>query len=165
MSTIKTAAAIASLVAAPLAQAATDPGLTLHGTHAYARHLGVGAQARIVVPLSGARKGGANAGPTLSLRAGPTLSRSGVTVASRQRNLVAPLGELAVVEGRSTTWSLAGQPLAASYSSAALREQAGQAPEGPHNNISTIGIVAIGVGVAAIVGGLLFIDAVNDASD
>jgi len=62
MSTIKTAAAIASLVAAPLAQAATDPGLTLHGTHAYARHLGVGAQARIVVPLSGARKGGANAG-------------------------------------------------------------------------------------------------------
>ncbi len=33
------------------------------------------------------------------------------------------------------------------------------------HGISTLGYVAIGVGAAVIVGGLLFVDAVNDASD
>ena len=41
----------------------------------------------------------------------------------------------------------------------------GRSPEGQRLGISTVGWVAIGVGVAAVVGGLLFLDAVRDASD
>ena len=41
----------------------------------------------------------------------------------------------------------------------------GRSPEGQKLGVSTVGWVAIGVGVAAVVGGLLFLDAVRDASD
>lgn len=50
-------------------------------------------------------------------------------------------------------------------------DRLGMAPNGrideraDRHGISTVGYVAIGVGVAVIVGGLLFVDALNDASE
>lgn len=44
-------------------------------------------------------------------------------------------------------------------------QPAGRTPEGQRLGVSTVGWVAIGVGVAAVVGGLLFLDAVRDSSD
>jgi hypothetical protein len=82
----------------------------------------------------------------------------------RDRTRVAPLAELALRPRHSTTLSLAGQPLAVSYATPALREAAGP-PDGPRSNLSTLGYVAIGVVVVAVVGGLLFVDAVRDASE
>ena len=159
----KSIPAIVVLLAATATHAATDPGLTLHETYPLARQLRIGAQARVRIPLGQPRSGPEPA--VLSLRAGPSLARNAVSVSPRQRNAIAPLAELAIRPSHSITWSLAGRPLAASYTAPALREQAEREHSSARNNLSTVAIVAIGVGVAAIVGGLLFIDAVNDASD
>ena len=162
MHRLKTFAAALALVAVP-AQAAEDPGLTLHEGPGTTRQLGVAAQARLTIPL-GRTASADTAAPRLSLRAGPSLTRTGPTVSLRDRTRVAPLAELALRPRHSTTLSFAGQPLAASYASPALREAAGP-PDGPRQNLSTLGYMAIGVVVVAVVGGLLFIDAVRDASE
>ena len=162
MHRLKTIAAALALVAVP-AHAAEDPGLTLHEGPGNARQVGMAAQASLTIPLGGASSAD-TAVPSLSLRAGPSLTRSGPTVSVRDRTRVAPLAELALRPRHSTTLSLAGRPLAASYASPALREAAGP-PDGPRQNLSTLGYIAIGVGVAVIVGGILFLDAVRDASE
>ena len=163
MHRLKTVAAALALVAVP-AQAAQDPGLTLHEGSGNARQVGVAAQAHLTIPLGGGATSADSGGPRLSLRAGPSLTRTGPTVSLRDRTRVAPLAELALRPRHSTTWSLAGQPLAVSYASPALRGAAGP-PKGERQNLSTLGYIAIGVGVAVIVGGLLFVDAVRDASE
>lgn len=160
---LTTFAAALALIAVP-AQAAQDPGLTLHEGPGNARQVGIAAQARLTIPLGGGAASADTASPNLSLRAGPSLTRSGPTVSLRDRTRVAPLAELALRPRHSTTLSLAGKPLAASYASPALREAAGP-PNGERQNLSTVGYIAIGVGVAVIVGGLLFLDAVRDASE
>lgn len=157
-----TALATAALLASAAAQAAQDPGLTLH-TYGQARGIGVGVQAGVTIPLGKTRSENSS-GPQLSLRAGPSLTRGGATVSVRERVTVAPLAELAVRPSHSTTWSLAGQRLAVRYAHPSLREAEGP-PDGPRSNLSTVAWVAIGVGVAVIVGGLLFVDAVRDASE
>ena len=163
MRRFKTLVAALAVAAAPAAQAAQDPGLTLHDTHADARRVGVGAEVSVAIPLGG--RSSAERGPTLSLRAGPSLSHTGATVRVRDRSRVAPLAELALRPAISTSWSLAGVPVATRYTARALRERAGGVPAGERQNFSTLGYVAVGVVVVAVVGGLLFIDAVNDASD
>ena len=162
MTRSKTFATALALIAVP-AQAAQDPGLTLHEGPGNARQLGMAAQASLTIRLGGAAAAESGA-PNLSLRAGPSLTRSGPTVSLRDRTRVAPLAELALRPRHSTTLSFAGQPLAVSYASPALREAAGP-PDGPRSNLSTLGYIAIGVGVAVIVGGILFVDAVRDASE
>ena len=156
--------AVASLLSAPCAHAAKDPGLTLHDIRGEVRQLGVGVQLSIALPLRGKSSRDA-AVPRLDFRAGPSVTHFGPNVSPRSRTTVAPLAAATLRPGYSTNVSLAGQPFMTSYSAQALREQQDRSPEGERSNISTVGIVAIGVGVAAIIGGLLFIDALNDASD
>lgn len=118
-------------------------------------------QLSIVLPLG--RTGSKEAAvPRLDLRAGPSVTRSGPGVTLRSRTVVAPLTAMTLRPGHSTTWSLAGQPLMASYSQQALRERRDGVPDGERKNISTVGVVAIGVGVAAIVGGLVLYDHYRD---
>ena len=52
-------------------------------------------------------------------------------------------------------WTIAGQPLAQVQSPVALRDELWPPINGEQRNIPTVGIVAIGVGVAVIMGGLL----------
>ena len=162
MHRMKLVMATLALAAAPVAQAAQDPGLMLHDTHADARRLGAGVEARVSIPLGGRQH--AAVAPNLSLRAGPSLSHTGATVRVRERSRVAPLAELALRRAVSTQWSLVGVPVATRYSARYLREGGGALPSERHN-FSTLGYVAVGVVVVAVVGGLLFVDAVNDASD
>jgi len=163
MHTTKTMLTALTMLAATAAQAATDPGLTLHDTYASARRLGVGARASVTIPLSAATV--RRQGPVLALQAGPSLTRSATMVHPRERSAVASFAALTLRPNHSIALTLAGQPLAVFYASSALREQAGREQARERRNLSTVAIVAIGVGAAAIVGGLLFIDAVNDASD
>lgn len=156
-----TAAALAAVLGHAAAHAAQDPGLTLHDTRGDTRGIGVGVQATVAIPLGGGATTARSDGPRLSLRAGPSLTQAGSTVRLRDRTRVAPLAELALRPRHSTTLSLAGQPLAVSYASPALREAAGP-PDGPRSNLSTLGYVAIGVGVAVILGGVLAYDHLRD---
>jgi len=156
-----TLAAALAVLAPTAAEAAQDPGLTLHETHPGARRLGLGVQAAVSIPLGRGARAAAAERPTLSLRAGPSLTREGASVRVSERTRVAPLAELAVRPAHSTAWSLAGRPLAVSYATPALRE-AEATPDGPHSNISTVGWVAIGVGAALVVGGVLVFDHLRD---
>jgi hypothetical protein len=161
--TLTAAAVIAALAAAPIARAAEDRDLSYNAMPS-ARALGVGAVAQVAIPLGGDRTSAAP-GPRLSLRAGPSLARTGARLRPAERSQVAPLAEFAFTPGHSTRLSLAGEPLAVRYTPQALAERRGTLPDGDRQNISTLGWVGIGVAAAAIVGGLLFIDAVRDSSD
>ena len=163
MRSITTALALAALATAQVAQAAQDPGLTLHTTYGQDRRIGVGVQAGVTIPLGKAHSQSA-AQTRLSLRAGPSLTRTGADTSVRHQTTVAPLAELAIRPAHSTTWSLAGQRLAVSYAHPSLRE-ADAVPEGPRNNLSTVAWVAIGVGAGLVVGLLLLDDAIDDASE
>lgn len=143
----------AALVWTPTAQAATDPGLMLHDTQSSGHRVGAGVQATVSIPLG--RASDDTRTTRLSLRAGPAMTRVESNTGIPIRSRIAPLTELAVRSNHSTVWSLAGQPLAASYTPQALRERRDGMTDGPHNNISTLGIVAIGVGVAVVVGGVV----------
>ena len=166
MRTIATVLALVAILAAPLAQAAQDPGLTLHDMHGGGRQIGVGARLGLTMAL-----GGRNAGaprPVLSLDAGPSITRSGDGVRVRDRFRVAPLTRLALRPGYDANWSLAGQRVAQYDSIAALRDRQSRLPEGERHSVSTLGGIGIGVGVvvvAAGVGLLILIDKANDASD
>ena len=150
----------AALVWTPAAQAATDPGLMLHDAQSSGPRVGAGVQAIVSIPLGRARDDARTT--RLSLRAGPAVTRVESNTGIPVRTRIAPLTELAVRSKHSTVWSLAGQPLAASYSPQALRERRDGMPDGPHQNISTLGIVAIGVGVAVVVGAVVLYDRIRD---
>ena len=156
--------AVAALLWSSAASAARDPGLMLHDTHADSRRIGAAAQISLTLPLGRSVRDHGRATPRLALRAGPGITRQGPTVPVRGQTAVVALTELAVRPGHSTTWSLAGQPLAVRYSPQALREQRDGVPDRERQNISTVGAIAIGVGVAVIVGAVVFYDAVRDAN-
>jgi hypothetical protein len=68
--------------------------------------------------------------------------------------------ELGFASGDQLQLSVAGQRL-----DRLGIQPTGRGPEGRKLGVSTLGWVAIGAGVAVVVGGLLFLDAVRDASD
>ena len=107
----------------------------------------------LTIPIGGNR---AASPPQLELRASTVGQPSHRDLALRGQRVASALyrsdrdSRVGLTLERSPRLTLAGQALPASERKLGL---------------STIGWVAIGVGAAAIVGGLLFIDAVNDASD
>lgn len=119
-----------------------------HGRTAGPAAFGAFAGARLRVPLGGAEK--PQAGLALT---NVRLDGSGARRFSKGV-------ELGFAGDRQLQLSLAGRRLDK------LAMQPGRrAPEGQKLGVSTVGWVAIGVGVAVVVGGLLFLDAVRDSSD
>jgi len=153
--------AVAGLIVAPVAQAATDPGLMLPAAQAGAIRTGAGVQATITVPL-GTRT--LERGPRLSLRAGPSIAR-GATVARPASTRTAPLVEFAVRPGHSTTLSLAGAPVARSFDLTALRDERARQGRAGGKGVSTLGAVGIGLGVLAIAGGIALLVLIDEAED
>ena len=161
---LATVLAFVATLTAPLAQAAQDPGLTLHDTHGGGRQLGVGARLSLTVPLG--RRDADPPRPVLSFAAGPAITRSGDGVRVRDRFRVAPLTRVAVRPGYDANWSVAGQRVAQFDSSTALRDRQSRLPESERNNVSTLGKIGVAVVVvAAGVGLLILIDEINDNSE
>ena len=155
----------ASLCLSSAAVAADDPGLMLNDMHAHARQAGVAAQATFTVPL-GTRSGTTRTAdaPTFDLRAGPSLTSYGGYANSASRTRVAPTIRLSSGADAPTRFLLAGQtvwqeqrPLG--YSRGEELEQ------GPRHNLSTGATVAIGLGVAVLVGVLVLHDRIVDSSE
>ena len=166
MKVFTTMLALVATLAAPLAQAAQDPGLTLHDTHRSGRQVGAGARVSLTVPLGG--RDAAAPRPVLAFDAGPAVTRSGDGVRARDRFRVAPLTRVALRPGYEANWSLAGQRVAHYESAAAFNDRRSRLPEGERNNVSTLGGIGIAVGVlvlAAGVGLLILIDEANDNSE
>lgn len=156
---------VVALLPSLSARAADDPGLMLHDVNPGGRHVGVALQLSASIPLEGVGRQSTRPQPRLSLRAGPSVTRTGALISPRTRTTVAPLTELSLRPGHSITWSLAGHPFSVSYSQRALREQADAEQSSEHRNLSTIGAVAIGVGIAAIVGAVILVERIEAASD
>lgn len=166
MKALATVLALVATLAAPLAQAAQDPGLTLYDTNGGGRQLGVGARLSLTVPLG--RRHTDPPRPVLSFDAGPAITRSGDGVRVRDRFRVAPMTRVALRPGYDANWSLAGQRVAQYESVAALRDRQSRLPQGEHKNVSTLGGIGIAVGVlvlAAGVGLLILVDEINDNSE
>jgi len=157
-------AALGSFSFASIAQAAGDPGFrSLHAQPAAPR-VGAGVQFSLAVPLG---RRGEQAQPRLSLRAGPSVTHE-ATGQSVRHTRVAPFTELSLRPGHSTTWSLAGRPMAQSWTLAGLRQDEARRAEGDRKGVSTLGGIGIGLGVLAVatgVGLLVLIDKANDNSD
>ena len=166
MKTFATMLALVATFTAPLAQAAQDPGLTLHDTHRSGRQVGAGARLSLTVPLG--RRDAVAPRPVLSFDAGPAVTRSGDGVRVRDRFRVAPLTRIALRPGYDASWSLAGQRVAHYESAAAFNDRRSRLPEGERNNVSTLGKIGIGVGVLVVAAGvglvILFHD-LNENSD
>jgi hypothetical protein len=142
----------AAVIGSQPAMAAQDPGLLLPGALRHVQRIGAGVQARITVPLGGSRSNAEARRPELSLSAGPSVTRAGSARTVHTRTSIAPMARLAIGPGEPVTLSLAGQPVSGM-------------PQGDRRNVSTLGWVGIGVGAGVIVGGLLLLDALRDASD
>jgi hypothetical protein len=157
-------AALTTLITGQMAQAASDPGLMLPSAQAHPHRIGAAVQASVAIPLGGH---GEETGARISLRAGPSLTgEQGRSHAVRTS--VSPMAELSLRPGRSTTWSLAGQPVARQLTATALLEERAHPRPVDQRNMSTWGKVGIGVGVVVIAAGVglaILIDKIEDNSE
>lgn len=155
----------ASLCLSSSAVAADDPGLMLNDIHAHARQTGMAAQATFTMPL-GKRHGTMRAAdaPTFDLRAGPSMTSYGGYANTASRTRVAPTVGFSARADAPTRFTLAGQTLWQTRGPLgyALGEELEQ---GPRHNLSTGAAVAIGVGVAVLVGALVLRDRIVDSSE
>lgn len=154
---------IAALAAAQAAQATDDPGPMLHDTRTGGYRIGAGVVASVSIPL-GAVRADARI-PRLAVRAGPAVTRATPAATVRSPAWIAPLAEFALLPGHSTTWSLAGQPLAVRSTPAALRDGAAAGSDDAQRNMSTTGKIAIGVGVIALVAAGVYASLLIEASN
>lgn len=138
------------VMTAPTARAASlDPVPAVAGQH----RTGAFAGARVRIALGGGSK--ASAGLTLA-----PIQRALVDDGSMRLRFGEGLA-LGVSDDGPVALRLAGARLDRLHVSRNGRIDA----SGARHGISTAGYIAIGVGVAVIVGGLLFVDALNDASE
>ena len=148
MRRIVVAAAVAAQLAAAPAAAAAD---LVYDRNIVAQQAGSFSGARIRIALGGGeREGQVRAGLVMA----PTLRSE---AADRRGSLRFGEGiELGFAQDRPFALSIAGRPLTG--------EQA-RRTSGPRAGVSTLAWVAIGTGIVLVAGTLLFIDAMNDASE
>jgi hypothetical protein len=129
--------AIAALVAAQLGSAAAPARAAeiVSADPAATHRAGTFAGARLIVPLDGARRA-----PRATLTAAPTLRSTQPNGESRLR---IGRGLEFGFHGEELRFGLAGRPVSRLV-------QGGDAPHGTRSNVSTVGWVAIGVGVIAL---------------
>jgi len=133
------------VLAMPLPAAAQDAGEVRAGAFA---------GARISLSLGGRE---ARRAPRIGLALSPMLSREGAD--GRRRIVIGEGAALDLAGGSGPRLTIGGRRIA-SFG------PGGDGPEiGRRQGISTLGAVAIGVGVAVIVGAALFYDALGDASE
>ncbi len=140
--------AMGSLVAAPVS-AAEDFKYQPAGQRDATARTGFGAQASVRIKLGGKQQVRRSERVALGIAAGPAVSlqRNGFT-----RTRVSPVLGLTLKPGYETSFSLAGQRLATTYTKAgyALAQRDGKLPEGRRNGVSTLGWVGIGVGALVV---------------
>jgi len=142
---------VAALALTQLATPAAAAEL-IRDTGAQERRMGAFAGARFRVSLDREASERLRAGLTLS----PTMHDLRSDGSSRLR--IGEGLEFGTSEGRAPALSFAGRPVRQIV-------QGSRAPDGDRRNISTVGWVAIGVGVAVAAGALWFFDAMEDASE
>lgn len=152
-----------ALVSTATARAATDAGLTLQDNRSAGIRNGVGAQFAVKLRLGDGRTVKPSDRFTLRMSAGPVVSLLNGT-RSTPRMVSASLSPSYKAEV-----SLAGRSLATHYTAAGLAEAKARGIDvNNRKGVSTLGYIAIGVGVVAtvvVIAGALVIADINDCSD
>ncbi len=149
-----------SLISAPLV-AAEDVKFNPIGQRDATARTGFGAQASVRIKLGGKQQVRGSERVALGIAAGPAVSlqRNGVT-----RTRVSPALGLTFKPGYETSFSLAGQRLATTYTKAgyAQAQRDGKLPKGRRNGVSTAGWIGIGVGAVAAILLITFLTCTNE---
>ncbi|MGZ8998706.1 MAG: hypothetical protein ACXW2T_07620 [Allosphingosinicella sp.] len=142
---------IAFIAATQLASAPAWSADLIEDSSITLQQAGSFAGARVRLPLGGTEtEGGLRAGLVMA----PTLRSEG---ADHRRSL--RFGNGAEIGFKQ------GQPLALSIAGRTVTGREAQRLSGPRAGVSTLAWVAVGTGVVLVVGTLLFVDALNDASE
>jgi hypothetical protein len=156
-------AAMMSLAVAAPAQAAQDAGLSLHNGRDAGIRSSLGGQLGLTLRLGDRQTVRGSDRLNLRMSAGPIVSRS------NGKHSTANLLSASLSPGYKAELAFGGQPLATRYTKAGFAEARARGLEGQdRKGVSTLGYVAIGVGVVAtvvVIAGAIVIADINDCSD
>jgi hypothetical protein len=149
------ATAALALVSGTTAQAAQDAGLSLQNYRSGSLQSGIGAQLGMTLKLDSKRAVRDSERVQIGFAAGPVMvvpdAKTGIV-----RRGISNMAGFSLRPGYSATLTLAGQPIATRYTVLGADEQAKDEASRPEKKNrkgpSTVGYVAIGVGVILVVG-------------
>ena len=156
-------AAMMSMAVAAPAQAAQDAGLSLHNGRDAGIRSSMGAQLGLALRLGDRLTVRGSDRLNLRMSAGPIVSRS------NGKHSTANLLSASLSPGYKAELAFGGQALATRYTEAGFAEARARGLEGrDRKGVSTLGYIAIGVGVVAtvvVIAGALVIADIGDCSD
>ena len=146
--------ALAALLGSVPLQAASDSGLTLHGTGAGQRNTGVGATVGIRIQLGSDRAVRQSERVKLGIAAGPVMALTDTAALNGVRRAQASFVGFDLRPGYSTSFTFAGNPIATRYTrlGAAEKDKDGgnDAKQSTGSKIGWVALVAGGVVVALV---------------
>lgn len=152
-SLILTAAAIV-LVSGTTAQAAQDAGLSVQSYRSGGVQSGVGAQLGMTLKLDSKRAVRDSERVQIGFAAGPVMAVQDAKTGIVRRG-ISNMAGFSLRPGYSATLTFAGQPVATRYTvlgaAEEAKDEAGKPEKKNRKGPSTVGYVAIGVGVVAVV--------------
>jgi hypothetical protein len=144
------ACAVVALLFGQTAMAAQDSGFIMTSAPPIATGRAVGAQVGLTVKFGNRAVTPAPSKIRLGIAAGPIISYRDRTSTAGYRRSEPGFAGLSLNPGRSLTLTLAGQPLATHYTALAAAERGEDDNKKDHKGPSTLGWVAIGVGVTLV---------------
>ncbi len=149
MRSLTLTAATLALVWGATAQAAQDAGLSVQNYRSGGVQSGVGAQLGMTLKLDSKRVVRDSDRAQIGFAAGPVMAvqdaRTGIV-----RRGIGSMAGFSLRLGYSATLTFAGQPIATRYTVLGAAEEAGKPEKKNRKGPSTVGWIAIGVGVAVV---------------
>jgi hypothetical protein len=168
MRSLTFAFAALALVSGTTAQAAQDAGLRVQNYRSGGVQSGVGAQLGMTLKLDSKRVVRDSDRVQIGFAAGPVMAVPDAKTGIVRRG-VGNLAGFSLRPGYSATLTLVGQPVATRYTVLGADEQAKDEASKPEKKNrkgpSTVGYIAIGVGVVLVVGTVVSVIALNNAFD
>ena len=157
-----------ALLSATTAQAAQDAGLSIQNYRSGGLQSGVGAQLGMTLKLDSKRAVRDSERVQIGFAAGPVMAVSDAKTGFVRRG-IGNMAGFSLRPGYSATLTLAGQPVVTRYTVLGADEEAKDEANKPEKKNrkgpSTVGYIAIGVGVVLAVSSIAFAVAFKDAFD
>jgi hypothetical protein len=162
------ATAALALVSGTTAQAAQDAGLSIQNYRSGSLRSGIGAQLGMTLKLDDKRAVRDSERVQIGFAAGPVMAVQDSKTGAIRRG-IGQMAGFSLRPGHSATLSLAGQPVVRHYTVLGAAEEAKDEESKPEKKNrkgpSTVGYIAIGVGVVLVVGIVASAIALNDLFD
>jgi hypothetical protein len=143
------ATAALALVSGTTAQAAQDAGLSVQNYRSGSLQSGIGAQLGMTLKLDSKRAVRDSERVQIGFAAGPMMAVQDAKTGIIRRGINSMAG-FSLRPGHSASLTFAGQPIVSRYTILGADEEAGKPEKTKRKGPSTIGWIAIGVGVAVV---------------